>query len=259
MRLACASSAYDRLLRAGDLTQLEWLDLCRDALDVDGVVFDLEHFPRRDVEYLAQLKKLATDAGLTVAAVRDDGFFDAGREADERNAVVDLAYELGAPVVLTRLGPPGDVPAASWNDVVVAAKAAAQHAKARNVTLAVRNVPASMAAAAGELKRLMKDVDSTWLRAAADGVALGALGELEAIHGSCAIFYHRTVAVTPSGVDSARAVAGVLASLEPMRGFLCLDYAGSVPEAAAVPGLVGWFKRALAERTIARYETSEAP
>ena len=46
MKLACASGAFDREIESGELTQLEFLDLCARELDCDGVVLDVRHFPR---------------------------------------------------------------------------------------------------------------------------------------------------------------------------------------------------------------------
>ncbi len=76
MKLACSSTAFDVFLRSGELTQLEWIDLCAYELAVDGVVFDVRHFPRTDTDYLAQVKKMAVDSGLDVAAICGCGFFE---------------------------------------------------------------------------------------------------------------------------------------------------------------------------------------
>ena len=70
MKIAVSSAAFAAAFTAGTTTQLEWLDACANELEVDGVVFALADFPRTDAEYLAQLKKSATDLGLTVAGRR---------------------------------------------------------------------------------------------------------------------------------------------------------------------------------------------
>ena len=67
MKIACSTASFERALAEKSLTQLEWLDLCANELEVEGVVFDARHFLRTDDEYLAQLKKLCVDVGLTVA------------------------------------------------------------------------------------------------------------------------------------------------------------------------------------------------
>ena len=79
MKLACASSALHHAIERGDLTQLEFIDLCARELACDGVVLDVRHFPRTDDDYLAQIKKMAADRGLTVAALAAPAFFEVGR------------------------------------------------------------------------------------------------------------------------------------------------------------------------------------
>src|SRR5579863_9211938 len=74
MKLACASSSFHRDIERGELTQLEFLDLCARELACDGVVLDVRHFPRTDDDYLAQIKKMATDRGLSIAALADPSF-----------------------------------------------------------------------------------------------------------------------------------------------------------------------------------------
>ena len=53
MKLACASGALHREIESGELTQLEFLDLCARELGCDGVVLDVRHFPRADDDYLS--------------------------------------------------------------------------------------------------------------------------------------------------------------------------------------------------------------
>jgi hypothetical protein len=75
MKLACASGLLHRAIEHGELTQLEFLDLCAREFACDGVVLDVRHFPRTDDDYLAQVKKMATDRGLCLAALADAAFF----------------------------------------------------------------------------------------------------------------------------------------------------------------------------------------
>ena len=49
-------------------------------LRADGVVLDVRHFPRTDDDYLAQIKKMATDIGLVIAAISSDEFFTANAD-----------------------------------------------------------------------------------------------------------------------------------------------------------------------------------
>ena len=97
MKIACSSASFANDLRGGRLTQLEWLDVCANELEVDGVVFVAAHFPRWDGEYLAQLRKLCVDLGLTVAGLEAEAL-----DTAEIAARLDAANALGAPLLLVR-------------------------------------------------------------------------------------------------------------------------------------------------------------
>ncbi|HXP94365.1 MAG TPA: TIM barrel protein [Candidatus Binatia bacterium] len=225
MKLAISSAAFDRSLESGDLTQLEWLERCANTLDVDGVTFDLAHFPRRDRDYLAQLKKMAVDGGLTVAALEARGFFT---EADDeaRATLVTTAAALGAPLIVAPLPPQSEIPAAGYNETVRAGKLAARAAKAANVPLAIRNAPGTIGSNAIELKRFAKDVDSAWLRFALDSSFIGT-EERRLLEGRFVIAYARD-----------------MAALGAHRGFVCLEYGGDDPD-GELPALLERARREL--------------
>lgn len=210
MKLASSSTAFDEQLRSERLTQLEWLDLCAHELAADGVVFDVRHFPRTDTDYLAQLKKMAVDLGLTVAALRHDGFFD----ADEAHAAqaLEMALALGAPLLSAPLPPET---AASWSEVQTRLGSAAGLAKRFNVTLAVRNSPHTYAASSHDLKRVSKEADSAWLRYGPDFAALDAGSDAQALLG-------KTVLVWSDAAGDAAQAAALLAEY---RGFVAVDAA----------------------------------
>jgi len=214
MKLACSSTAFDELLRNGDLTQLEWIDLCAHELAVDGVVFDVRHFPRTDTDYLAQVKKMAADLGLTVAAMRADGFFTADEPHMEQ--ALEIALALGAPLLCAPL--PAET-AVGWNDVQAYLGTATSLAKRHNVTIALRNAAHTFAASTHDMKRVTKEADSAWLRYGPEFAALDAGSEPEAI-------LSKTVLVwCPLDGDTASA-AEHMRLLEHFRGFAVLDANG---------------------------------
>jgi sugar phosphate isomerase/epimerase len=226
MKLALSSAAFAPQLRAGALTQLEWLERCAHAYDVDGVVFALEHFPRRDREYLAQLKKMAVDGGLTVAALEAGEFFASATDDDARAAILTDAALLGAPLLVCPLAPPAEIPAAGYNAAVSAGKLGIRAAKSANVTLAVRNTPGTLGATGDDLKRYSKDIDSAWLRYALDVEAASEADE-DVLRKRAVIAYAR---------DMGR--------LTSFRGFICLQYAGEAPD-AELPALLEAARREL--------------
>jgi hypothetical protein len=163
MKIACSSASFAPSIESGVLTQLEWLDICANELEVDGVVFASAHFPRTDADYLAQLKKTSVDLGLTIAALA----YDAALWTAPNDDALDAAIALGAPLLLAP-APAPDGDAETWGIFADAVKARTRAAKAHNVTLAVRNAPETLCPDAAALRRLAKDVDSAWLRYAPD-------------------------------------------------------------------------------------------
>src|ERR1700733_5613837 len=172
MKLAVASSGFHHSLESGELTQLEFLDLCARDLACDGVVLDVRHFPRSDDDYLAQVKKMATDRGLSIAALADPTFFSLTRTAMED--VLDRAVTLGAPLVAGPLSREID---GSWTEQLARLGVATSLAKARNVTLALRNAAATFAASTHDCKRVAKEADSAWLRFGPEPVRLDAASD----------------------------------------------------------------------------------
>ncbi|GAC1308288.1 MAG: hypothetical protein NVSMB19_21440 [Vulcanimicrobiaceae bacterium] len=165
MKIATSSSSFGRAIAAGELTQLEWLDVCANELEADAVVFEATHFPRTDDEYLAQLKKLAVDLGLAVAAVCAGALFESGGEA-----WLDVAERLGAPLAIAR-APSTSTDPSAWGAFADTVKERSREAKRRNVTLALPNAAHTLCASGADLKRIAKDVDSAWLRYALDPLA----------------------------------------------------------------------------------------
>jgi hypothetical protein len=223
MKIASSSASFERRLRAGDLTQLEWLDICAREFELDGVVFDVRHFPRTDDDYLAQLKKLCVDLGLCAAAVTDDDLL-AG--AGTHRAIA-LAAALGAPLVVARAPQASEDPLA-WNALAETARAAARAGKEANITLAVRNAPATLCEGTASLKQLAKETDSAWLRYALDPAKLAPSESAESVLSRSVIVFHDVLALrTRSERDEAAELAAVLRRF---RGFLVVD---SVAEGAA--------------------------
>lgn len=164
MKVAISSASFARLLAAGDLTQLEWLERCASTLGADGVVFDRSHFARVDPDYIAQLKKVAVDVGLVPVAIDESRLFDSAVDETDRLTAIELAAGVGALFTLARLPAPGEVPPATFVATVGAAKAAVKAAKRVNVTLLAQPAPGSLAEDVPALRHFLKDVDSAWLR-----------------------------------------------------------------------------------------------
>jgi hypothetical protein len=227
MKIACSSASFARALEEGTLTQLEWLDISANELEVDGVVFDAAHFPRRDVEYLAQLVKACVDLGLSVAGLSVDALFES-----DAAPWLETALALRAPLVVARAPKTGD-DASAWGGFADAAKAASRLAKKANVTLALRNAAGTLCESAADLKRLAKDVDSAWLRFAPDLVALGSADDAAALLPKSVIALHAMSDPATFARDDDAEAGRAIRALQRFRGFLVLDRAASHVTGAA--------------------------
>jgi len=238
MKVAVSSASFGSAFSAGTLTQLEWLDLAANELEADGAVFDHRDFPRTDVEYLAQLKKVAADLGLSVAAVA------AGPEAFEDDGPLALASALGAPVLVVRAPEATEDPDARVA-LVVKIKARARDAKRLGVVLALRNVAGTMCSSLDAVRRLAYDVDSSWLRFALD------LSQHEGDDDPATLLAQTVIAFAGIGDPSTFAQSGderapaIAKALARFRGFVVLEGDATYGNAA--------YHAAIARFTAVRY------
>jgi hypothetical protein len=237
MKLACASGSFHRDIERGELTQLEFLDACARELACDGVVLDVRHFPRTDGDYLAQVKKMATDRGLSIAALADRAFFSS---PPERMAdVLERAIELGAPLLAAPLAAEID---ASWSDQLARLGQATALAKARNLTLALRNAPGTFAATAYDCKRVAKEADSAWLRFGPEPQRLDAASDPGTLAPNTVLLW------SDCGAQSDRSIAQTLATFAGFRGHLVIDDSSGNASAAQVAGAIGRWRTAILDR-----------
>ena len=218
MKIATSSSAFAGSLRAGTLTHLEWLDVCANELEVDGVVVAANDLPRDDLEYLAQFKKLATDLCLTVAALETDAVLQG-----EAERWLDVARALGAPLVVAHAPVVRDDPNA-WGAFADNVREAAGAAKRHNITLALRNAPETLCASVADCKRLAKDVDSAWLRYALASDAFRGTDDAPALLAKTVIATHSISNLATFASLEDNEAQRLIIALARFRGFLILEH-----------------------------------
>ncbi len=229
MKLACASGALHREIESGELTQLEFLDLCARDLACDGVVLDVRHFPRVDDDYLAQLKKMAADWGLSIAALSDSSFF--ASQPERVSEILGRAVMLGAPLIAAPLSRETEC---SWGEQFARLGEATGLAKSANVTLALRNAPQTFAATAHDCKRVVKEADSAWLRYGPAPFELDAASDPRALASNTVLLWSVPAQTEQTVVDTANAFAS-------FRGFVVLDEpSGTAAVAALRKAIVCW-------------------
>ena len=254
MKLCCSTAAFGRALDDGALTQLEWVDVCANDLDVDGVEFDGAYFPRTDGEYLAQLKKLCADRCLTVAGVRSPAAMG-GADIDASVASflpwIGRAAELGSPLLrFSCADVPGGSPGIAWRELIRGLKAACIDAKRANITLAVEpGEEASLIRSPSDIRRAQKECDSAWLRIAtrAEDLAGAEGAEYRAL-------IDETVIVTAQsgGRQSIDAVMGLN-----YRGFVSMCRSSETSSVTDLSAIVAAWRRSAAPVELGRLKTGD--
>ncbi len=265
MKVCCSSHSYARTLAAGGLTQLEWVDLCAGELMLDGVEFVRSHFPRLDTEYVAQLKKLCADRCLSVASLHHDAPFEAS-DADQQVAKLtnslEIAAGLGAPVLRLSVAPLSGSPVLAWRELIVGLSAACMQAKQYNITLALEPGAQSPVASPTDVKRVMKECDSAWLRLAATTAMLAgsARDEWSEAMASSVIVVAPMARLDTFGADETIDYLAALTVLwqRRYRGFLSLEYRGPEDERDAVGRAVTWLRGILAKDALKAAATESA-
>ena len=230
MKIACAGGALHGEIERGRLTQLELVDLCAREGACDGIVFDVRQFPRTDEDYLAQLKKMAVDWGLSIAGLWDAGFFRAQSEA--MLETLRLAVVLGAPLVAAPLAGETDSP---WSGQLERLGVATALAKQLNVTLALRNAPGTFAATTHDCKRVAKETDSAWLRFGPEPSSFDAASDAGALSGDSILLWSAIG-------DGDASIARTIAAFPGFRGFVALDDAGGDASAAGLAQTVALWR-----------------
>lgn len=208
MKLGCSSWSYHAVFRAGRIDLREWLRVCAEELEVDGVELVDLHFPTTDPAYLRDLKKLATDLHLTISGVGVSNDFGADdrrpRETQKVQQWCDIAAYLGAPIarvfagwVPTAVEEPdqGRIVGAFrkvfgqrppnvrriWSDAAWSLRQCADYAGERGVVLALQNNRGDgLVGSLPQIDQCLQDVGSPWLRVCLDHGDLTARDGIEA-------------------------------------------------------------------------------
>jgi sugar phosphate isomerase/epimerase len=263
--LGCSSWSYHTAFRAGRIDQREWLRLCAEEMELDGVELVDLHFPTTDPVYLRDIKKLCTDLQLTLGGIAvSNDFGAADRRALEATKVkqwCDVAAYLGAPVVRVFAGwvpsqpvneRPGRIvgafrrvfgapkidPRRLWSDVTATLRQCADYASERGVVLALQNNRSDgIIGAAAQLTQCVHDVGSPWLRICLDPADFASAPAVDAALPGVVQVHARLRNVRDDGSDADIYWPGLLQALKlgHYRGFVMLDYEGIEDPETAVP------------------------
>jgi sugar phosphate isomerase/epimerase len=267
VKLGCSSWSYHAAFRAGRIDLREFLRICAEELEVDGVELVDLHFPTTDPVYLRDVKKLCTDLHLTISgiAVSNDFGPDERRERETQKVQqwCDIAAYLGAPIVRVFAGwLPAQAPAPEpekgrivgalrrvfkqrppdprrvWSDVTWSLRQCADHAAERGVVLALQNNRYDgLVGTAPQIRQCLHDVGSPWLRACLDPGDLVDRGGLDDTLARVVQVHARMRDVADDGSEGQGRWPEILRMLQlgHYRGFIHIDYEGVEPPETAVP------------------------
>jgi len=176
-----------------------------------------------------------------VAAIYDATFFGAA-EASMCETVA-TAVAVGAPLVA---GPLASEIDASWSAQLARLTIAASLAKSANVTLAVRNAPATFAATTHDCKRVAKEADSAWLRFGPEPRAFDASSDPAALAANSVLLWSNV------GDETERSIGDVIRGFLSFRGHLVLDEPSGDAAAGDMKSAIRSWRIALAALTLDR-------
>jgi sugar phosphate isomerase/epimerase len=265
VKLGCSSWSYHAAFRAGRIDQREWLRLCAEEMELDGVELVDLHFPTTDPVYLRDLKKLCVDLHLTIGGIAvSNDFGPEDRRALEVSKVrqwCDVAAYLGAPIVrvfagwvppvraeqnqgrilgLVRrvLGQPKLDERRLWSDVTWSLRQCADYAAERGVVVALQNNRSDgIVGTPSQLAQCVHDIGSPWLRICLDPADLANTAGIDVSLSQVVQVHARMRDVGDDGSDRGIHWPELLRLLRlgRYRGFLLLDYEGVEAPQTAVP------------------------
>ena len=170
MKLACICGTFNRSFDSGAMDLTRFLQRCATDLKVEGVELQDIHFPQTRPAYLKMLRRTARDLGLSIVGVgahNDFGRIDPTIRQSELVKVkqwVQIAEELGAPLVRVFAGYPEGDREERWPAMIDSLCEAAEFAKQAGVRLGLENHNhGAFTPTAEEFLRVLGEVGSPYL------------------------------------------------------------------------------------------------
>lgn len=291
MKLGCSSWSYHNAIRSGRMRIDDFIRICGEELEVDGVELVDLHFSSTEPEDLRVLKRRCVDLHLTLAGIAVSNDFGQHDRRDAERAAVqrwcDVAAYMGAPIVrvfagwtppaapprdegrivgfVRRVLGPGRVDARrTWSDIAETLRLCADYAGERGVTLALQNTRSDgIVASPLQLAQLVRDVGSPWLKICLDPADFADLTGVDAALRDTVQAHARVADLAEDGGDVRVAWPLLLQTMQlgHYRGFVLLDYEGVEPAETAVPKAVRYLRGILhllsRQRMLAETHTAE--
>lgn len=254
MKLSSSSWSFHRTFAAGKMDQLSWLDFCAKKLRLDGVELLDFHFPNTEHSYLKDIKKYATDQGLTVCCVSVSNHFtghyqDALNDVEKVQKWIDIAQMFGAPIVRVFAGSGEEMSKqVIYEQAVECLQKVAMYAEHAGIVLGLENHGGT---SAQQVLDLLKDVQSSWLKLTLDtgNFPSDTYKSIEACLAHAAIVHAKLYELDASGAEVRLDYKKIMKSFEKngYNGFLSIEFEGEADELTFMPKGVAYLRRLMAE------------
>jgi len=253
MRLGCICGSFNRSFDRGALDQLAFLRRCASELCVEGVELQDIHFPETRPAYLRRLRQTAAEHGLAIAAVGVHNDFGRADPTFRQSEVVkvrqwmEVAQELGAPLVRVFAGYPEGGQAERWPGMIAALQEVAAAARRAGLRLGLENHNhGAFTPTAAEFLRVLHEVGAPQLVPLIDtGNFVDGWPSLQATLPGVAHLHAKFWQVNPDGSD-ARVDYGRLFPLlraAGYRGWVTFEYEAEEPEETGIPRAMAYLRR----------------
>ncbi|MBI3008061.1 MAG: sugar phosphate isomerase/epimerase [Candidatus Omnitrophica bacterium] len=244
MKLGSNIWSFHNSVNSGKLNQIEWLKMCREELDHDGVEILDFGTPERTESYLKKIKKLTTDLHLEVYAVSCSSNFGKAAEKERKEQVeyvnkwIDIGYFLGAPVVRYFAGSPEDNSEKTWGEMVRCTKLCIKHAEAKGIVLAVENHNhKGFIQTSKDVIKLYKEVKSPYFRLCLDtGNFRDLYASIEKTVNLAAFVHAKLYDLDKDGIEKRLDYERIFKILKTAdyRGYLSVEFEGEEDEFSAM-------------------------
>ncbi len=256
MKLGCICGSFNRSFDTGAMNQMRFLDRCAKDLKVQGVELQDIHFPQTRPAYLQMLRRTARDLGLGIIGVgvhNDFGRADPTMRQGEVAKVkhwVEVAEQLGAPLVRIFAGYPEGNPGARWPAMIDSLREVAAFAGHAGVRLGLENHNhGAFTPTAAEFLRVLDEVKSPYLVPLLDtGNYVDGWPSVQKTLGLAAHVHAKFWKVASDGSDEKVDYAKIIPALRAAGydGWVTFEFEAEEPEATGIPRALSYLKRMLA-------------
>ena len=256
MKIGCICGTFNRSFDNHAMNQVQFLTRCATDLKVQGVELQDIHFPQTRSAYLRMIRRAAKDLNLEIIGIgvhNDFGRADPTIRQSEMVKVkqwVEVAEQLGAPLVRVFAGYPEGDRQARWPAMIDALRDVAAFAGHAGVQLGLENHNhIAFTPTATEYLRVLEEVKSPHLVSLLDtGNYTDGWPSVQKTLGIAKHVHAKFWKVARDGSDEKVDYAKIIPALRAAGydGWVSFEYEAEESEATGIPRALAYLKRILA-------------